>query len=76
MMDGWMVDRRKEVGEAARLAERTVELGRDDAIALSSAGTVRLRVVGDFETSAALIVDCPATLDGIFIAEFSRCPRL
>lgn len=55
MMNGWMVDRGREVGEAARLAERTVDLGRDDAIALSSAGIVRLRVVGDFETSAALI---------------------
>ena len=55
MMNGWMVDRRKEVVEAARFAERTVELGRDDAIALSSAGIVRLRVVGDFETSTALI---------------------
>ena len=55
MMNGWMIHRQLEVREAARLAERAVELGRDDAIALSSAGIVRLRVIGDIDAAAVFI---------------------
>ena len=55
MMNGWMTDRRQEVAEAALLADRAVDLGKDDAIALSSAGIVRLRVIGDIDAAAAFI---------------------
>ena len=36
--NGWMTDRVQEIAEAARLARRAVELGKDDAVALSTAG--------------------------------------
>jgi TolB-like protein/tetratricopeptide (TPR) repeat protein len=54
-MNGWMADPQQEVTECARLVERAVELGRDDAVALSSAGLACLRVVGDISTAAALV---------------------
>jgi tetratricopeptide (TPR) repeat protein len=54
-MNGWVIDPQQEVAEAARLVERAVELGRDDAVALSSAGLARLRVAGDIATAAALV---------------------
>lgn len=53
--NGWMADRQQETSKAALLAERAVELGRDDAVALSSAGIARLRVVGDIDAAATFI---------------------
>src|SRR5262249_33871210 len=55
MMNGWMIDRQQEVTETARLVERAVKLGKDDSVALSSAGIARLRVVGDIDGAAALV---------------------
>ena len=55
MSNGWMVDRAKEVTEAKRLARRAVELGRDDAIALSFGGYVLGYVGGDLDESSACI---------------------
>src|SRR5262249_30761107 len=37
-LNGWMADRAKETAEAARLARQAVELGKDDAVALSRGG--------------------------------------
>jgi TolB-like protein len=54
-MNGWMIDPQQEVTESARLAERAVELGRDDAVALSSAGLACIRVVGDISAAATLV---------------------
>src|SRR3546814_5498046 len=34
-INGWMADRPQEASEGARLARRAVELGRDDAVALT-----------------------------------------
>ena len=53
--NGWMVDRTEEIAEATRLARRAVDLGRDDAIALSFGGYVLGYVGGDLEESAACI---------------------
>ncbi|TIO10436.1 BTAD domain-containing putative transcriptional regulator [Mesorhizobium sp.] len=53
--NGWMVDRAEEIGEAIRLARRAVELGRDDAIALSHGGYVLGYVGGELKTSAVCI---------------------
>ncbi|WP_287253006.1 tetratricopeptide repeat protein [Mesorhizobium sp.] len=50
-----MVDRAEEIAEATRLARRAVELGRDDAIALSYGGYVLGYVGGDLDDSAACI---------------------
>jgi TolB-like protein len=55
MMNGWMIDRQQETTETARLAERAVKLGKDDSVALSSAGIARLRVVGDIDAAAAYV---------------------
>ena len=46
---GWVTDRAHEIAETARLGRRAGELGRDDAVALCSAGTALVFVVGDFD---------------------------
>src|SRR5262249_36584884 len=51
----WVTDRAHEVTEAARLAARATELGRDDAVALGMAGYALAYVVGDLDDGAALI---------------------
>ncbi|TIX26576.1 BTAD domain-containing putative transcriptional regulator [Mesorhizobium sp.] len=53
--NGWMVDRAEEIAEATRLARRAVELGWDDAVALSYGGYVLGYVGGDLDSSAACI---------------------
>jgi adenylate cyclase len=53
--NGWFTDRAREVAEAARLARRAADLGRDDAIALSFAGHVLAYVVGDLDDGAAFV---------------------
>lgn len=52
---GWVVDRTREAAEAERLAWRAVELGKDDALALATAGIALAYVVGDFDNGAAFI---------------------
>ena len=52
---GWATDRAQEVDEAARLGRRAGELGRDDAVALCSAGSALVFVVGDFAGAASYI---------------------
>ncbi|HZP19514.1 MAG TPA: adenylate/guanylate cyclase domain-containing protein [Bauldia sp.] len=52
---GWMADRAAETVEAVRLARRAAELGKDDAVALYSAGVILIWVGGDFDTGDALI---------------------
>jgi TolB-like protein len=55
MTNGWMADRAKEVAETARLALQAVELGKDDAVALTMGGFALALVVGDVEDGAAFI---------------------
>jgi TolB-like protein len=43
-MSGWMANPGKEIAETARLGLRAVELGKDDAIALSMGGRARICV--------------------------------
>ncbi len=52
---GWVTDRALEIAEAARLARRAVELGKDDAVALCRAGHTLAYVVEDFEAGALFI---------------------
>ncbi|MGO8921121.1 MAG: adenylate/guanylate cyclase domain-containing protein [Stellaceae bacterium] len=52
---GWMTDPTNEVPEVARLAQRAVELGKDDAIALATSGWALAFVVRDLDAAAALI---------------------
>jgi adenylate cyclase len=51
----WMTDREQEIAETARLARRAVELGRDDAAALTAGGFALAYVVGDLDDGAAYI---------------------
>jgi TolB-like protein len=51
----WMTDRAQEIAETARLARRAVELGRDDAAALSAGGYTLAYVVGDLDDGIAFI---------------------
>ena len=52
---GWMVDREQETAEAERLAWMAVEFGKDDAVALCTAGIVVGYVVGNLDEGSALI---------------------
>ena len=53
--NGWMIDPSREIAEAARLARQAIELGRDDATALSNGGNVLDFVVRDFHAGAHFI---------------------
>lgn len=55
-ISGWMSDQTREIAEGARLARRAVELGKDDAVALTRAG----HALGHFGGS---LDDCIALLD-------------
>jgi TolB-like protein/class 3 adenylate cyclase/Tfp pilus assembly protein PilF len=52
---GWMIDPEKETAEAVRLSRRAAELGRDDALALCTAGMALAYVAGQLEDGDALI---------------------
>ena len=53
--NGWLGDRRQAIAEAERLARRAVELGADDAAALSAGGYALVFVVHDVDNGAAYI---------------------
>jgi TolB-like protein/class 3 adenylate cyclase len=54
-VNGWISDEANETAEVKRLAQRAVELGKDDAIALATSGHALVYVVRDLEVGAALI---------------------
>jgi len=53
--NNWMTDRVKETAETERVARRAVELGRDDALALSGGGFALAAVGHDPDAGAAFI---------------------
>src|SRR5262245_43380379 len=55
MTNGWMADKPREIAETDRLCRRAVELGNDDAVALSMAGWALGRVVGDLDAAASVV---------------------
>ena len=55
MTSGWMTDRVREISETSWLARRAAELGRDDAVALSTAGFALAYVAGEVEEGNAMI---------------------
>jgi len=57
---GWVVDRKSEAMETERLAWRAVDLGKDDALALATAGISLAYVVGDIKNGNAFIDDALA----------------
>jgi adenylate cyclase len=50
----WGADREAEVGEAVRLARQAAQLGKDDAVALTTAGIAFSFMVGDHDEGKAL----------------------
>lgn len=54
-VNGWMDDAPREVAEGVRLARRAVELGRDDAVALTRAGHALGHLAGDLDGGIALL---------------------
>lgn len=54
-LNGWMVDRTAEIAEGARLARLAVELGRDDAVALTRGGHALGHLADDVDGGIALI---------------------
>jgi adenylate cyclase len=49
---GWVIDPAEDKGEGARLAKRALELGKDDAVALSVGSCAHTYFVHDFDTGA------------------------
>jgi TolB-like protein/Tfp pilus assembly protein PilF len=54
-VNGWTVDRPREAAEGERLARRAVELGRDDAVALTRGGHALAHFVGDLDGGIAFL---------------------
>jgi TolB-like protein/DNA-binding winged helix-turn-helix (wHTH) protein len=54
-LNGWTVDREQEMAEGARLAMRAVELGKDDAVALSRGGHALAWFVRDLDAAASFL---------------------
>jgi TolB-like protein len=54
-VNGWMADPVSEIAEGARLARRGVELGRDDAVALTRCGHALAHLAGDLDAGVALL---------------------
>src|SRR4029077_758033 len=52
---GWISDTANEIAEVTRLAQRAVELGKDDAFVLAASGIALAYVVRDLGVGAALI---------------------
>jgi TolB-like protein len=54
-VNGWMTDRPQEVAEGARLARLAVELGKNDAVALTRGAHALSHFGGDLDSCIALI---------------------
>jgi tetratricopeptide (TPR) repeat protein len=54
-LNGWTVDREKDRAEGARLAKRAVELGKDDAVALSRGGHALAWFERDLDAAASFL---------------------
>ncbi|HEX2891412.1 MAG TPA: winged helix-turn-helix domain-containing protein [Vineibacter terrae] len=78
-INGWMTDRPRESAEGARLARRAVELGKDDAVALTRGGHALGHFGGDLSRSIALLdralVLNPNLLAAWYLGGFQRIAR-
>ena len=54
-VNGWTSESRQEVAEGTRLARRAVELGRDDAVALTRGGHALAYFTNDLDSGIALL---------------------
>jgi TolB-like protein len=54
-INGWMTDQPRESAEGIRLARLAIELGKDDAVALTRAGHTLAHLAGDVDGAVALL---------------------
>jgi TolB-like protein len=54
-INGWMTDPVREIAEGVRLGRRAVELGKDDAVALTRSGHALGHLAGDLDGGIALL---------------------
>ncbi len=54
-VNGWLIDPEQEIEKGVKLANKAIELGRNDAIALTRGGHVLGHLVGDLDGGIALI---------------------
>ncbi len=54
-INGWATNHPQDTAEGARLARRAVELGRDDAVALTRGGHALAHLAGDVDSGIALL---------------------
>jgi TolB-like protein len=54
-INGWTTDRPKEIAEGVRLARLAVDLGKDDAVALTRGGHALAHLAGEVDSGIALI---------------------
>lgn len=54
-VNGWCGDRDREISEGTRLARRAVELGREDAVALTRGAHALSHLAGDLDSGIALV---------------------
>jgi TolB-like protein len=54
-VNGWMADRPREFSEGTRLARRAVELGKDDALALTRGGHALAHLAEELDGGVALL---------------------
>lgn len=78
-ISGWMSDRTREIAEGARLARRAVELGKDDAVALTRAGHALGHFGGDLDYCIALVDEALALNPNLsaawYLSGFQRISR-
>ena len=75
-VNGWMTDRPGEIAEGARLARRAIDLGRDDAVALTRGGHALAHLTKDVAGGVAVLdralVLNPNLASAWFLAGFLR----
>jgi TolB-like protein len=54
-VNGWLTDPTREIAEGVRLGRRAVELGKDDAVALTRSGHALGHLAGDLDGGIALL---------------------
>jgi TolB-like protein/Tfp pilus assembly protein PilF len=54
-VSGWVTDRERDIAEAAGYAWRAVQIGKNDPVALCTAGVALAYVVGDLDNGDAMI---------------------
>ncbi|QRM32001.1 winged helix-turn-helix domain-containing protein [Microvirga sp. VF16] len=78
-INGWMTDRAQETAQGARLARRAIELGRNDAVALTRGGHALGHFGGDLDGCIAMLdralVLNPNLLAAWYLSGFQRIAR-